>query len=72
MAAEIFVVTPAIRSLIFANTTKCTRSTRPCSSSKKHGMQTMNDALYQLYMAREVDEEECPCASPATPPSFTA
>jgi twitching motility protein PilT len=26
---------------------------------KKHGMQTLNDALYQLYMAREVTLEEC-------------
>jgi Tfp pilus assembly ATPase PilU len=28
-------------------------------SGKKYGMQTMNDALYQLYMAREVAWEEC-------------
>ena len=28
-------------------------------SGKKHGMQTMNDALYQLYMNREVTLEEC-------------
>jgi twitching motility protein PilT len=28
-------------------------------AGKKHGMQTMNDALYQLYMAREVTEEDC-------------
>jgi twitching motility protein PilT len=28
-------------------------------SGKKFGMQTMNDALYQLYMARDVSEEEC-------------
>jgi twitching motility protein PilT len=27
-------------------------------SGKKYGMQTMNDALYQLYMAREVAWEE--------------
>jgi twitching motility protein PilT len=28
-------------------------------SGKKYGMQTMNDALYQLYMAREVTLDEC-------------
>jgi twitching motility protein PilT len=28
-------------------------------AGKKHGMQTMNDALYQLYMQREVELEEC-------------
>jgi twitching motility protein PilT len=28
-------------------------------SGKKHGMQTLNDALYQLYVAKEVSEEEC-------------
>jgi twitching motility protein PilT len=28
-------------------------------SGKKHGMQTLNDALYQAYMSREVALEEC-------------
>ena len=28
-------------------------------AGKKHGMQTMNDALYQLYMNREVTRDEC-------------
>jgi twitching motility protein PilT len=28
-------------------------------AGKKHGMQTLNDALYQLYMAKEVAEDEC-------------
>jgi twitching motility protein PilT len=28
-------------------------------SGKKFGMQTLNDALYQLYLQREVTEEEC-------------
>ena len=28
-------------------------------AGKKFGMQTMNDALYQLYMNREVTQEEC-------------
>jgi twitching motility protein PilT len=28
-------------------------------SGKKFGMQTLNDALYQLYMAREVARDDC-------------
>jgi twitching motility protein PilT len=28
-------------------------------AGKKFGMQTMNDSLYQLYMAREVSLDEC-------------
>ncbi|MGH7604700.1 MAG: type IV pili twitching motility protein PilT, partial [Gemmatimonadaceae bacterium] len=28
-------------------------------AGKKYGMQTLNDALYQLYMAREVTADEC-------------
>ena len=28
-------------------------------SGKKFGMQTLNDALYQLYMSREVTADEC-------------
>ena len=32
-------------------------------AGKKHGMQTMNDALHQLYMQREVALEECLRAS---------
>ncbi|HXD22564.1 MAG TPA: type IV pilus twitching motility protein PilT [Gemmatimonadaceae bacterium] len=57
MAAEILVVTPAIRSLIRDD--KVHHNYSSMQSGKKHGMQTMNDALYQLYMSREVDEEEC-------------
>jgi twitching motility protein PilT len=32
-------------------------------AGKKHGMQTMNDALFTLYMSREVSLEECLRAS---------
>jgi Tfp pilus assembly ATPase PilU len=32
-------------------------------SGKKYGMQTMNDALYQLYMGREVVWDDCVRAS---------
>jgi twitching motility protein PilT len=28
-------------------------------AGKKFGMQTLNDALYQLYMSREVTADEC-------------
>jgi twitching motility protein PilT len=57
MAAEILVVTQAIRALIRDD--KIHQIYSSMQSGKKHGMQTMNDALYQLYMSREVDEDEC-------------
>src|SRR5437764_2237147 len=57
MAAEILTVTPAIRALIRDD--KIHQIYSMMQSGKKFGMQTMNDALYQLYMAREVAGEEC-------------
>ena len=57
MAAEILVVTPAIRALIRDD--KIHQIYSSMQSGKKFGMQTMNDALYQLYMSRDVSEEEC-------------
>ncbi len=57
MAAEILVVTPAVRALIRENKTHQIYSTM--QSGKKYGMQTMNDGLYNLYMGREVALEEC-------------
>ncbi|MDQ8153428.1 MAG: type IV pilus twitching motility protein PilT [Gemmatimonadota bacterium] len=57
MAAEILVVTPAIRALIRDD--KIHQIYSSMQSGKKFGMQTMNDALYQLYMTRDVSEEEC-------------
>jgi twitching motility protein PilT len=33
-------------------------------SGKKYGMQTLNDALYQLYTARDCSVEECLRVSP--------
>jgi len=56
MAAEILVVTPAIRALIRDD--KIHQIYSMMQSGKKYGMQTMNDALYQLYMSREVAWEE--------------
>jgi twitching motility protein PilT len=56
MAAEILVCTPAIRALIRDD--KVHQIYSMMQSGKKFGMQTMNDALYQLYMSREVAWEE--------------
>ncbi|HTO72364.1 MAG TPA: type IV pilus twitching motility protein PilT [Gemmatimonadales bacterium] len=57
MAAEIMVATPAIRALI--RDEKVHQIYSAMQAGKKHGMQTLNDALYQLYMSREVAVEEC-------------
>ncbi|MGH7650783.1 MAG: type IV pilus twitching motility protein PilT [Gemmatimonadaceae bacterium] len=57
MAAEILVVTPAIRALIRDD--KVHQIYSSMQAGKKYGMQTLNDALYQLYMAREVTADEC-------------
>ena len=57
MAAEILVVTPAIRALIRDD--KIHQIYSLMQSGKKYGMQTLNDALYQLYMSREVTDDEC-------------
>jgi len=56
MAAEILAVTPAIRALIRED--KIHQIYSMMQSGKKYGMQTMNDALYQLYMTREVAWED--------------
>ncbi len=57
MASEILVVTPAIRSLIRDD--KVHQIYSLMQSGKKFGMQTMNDALYQLYVTRQVSADEC-------------
>ena len=57
MAAEILVVTPSIRALIRDD--KVHQIYSMMQAGKKYGSQTLNDALYQLYLAREVAEEEC-------------
>jgi twitching motility protein PilT len=57
MAAEIMVATPAIRALIRDD--KVHQIYSAMQSGKKFGMQTMNDALFQLYTSREVSQEEC-------------
>lgn len=57
MASEILVVTPAIRALIRDD--KVHQIYSLMQSGKKFGMQTMNDALYQLYVSRQVSADEC-------------
>jgi twitching motility protein PilT len=57
MAAEILVVTPAIRALIRDD--KIHQIYSSMQAGKKWGMQTLNDALYALYMNREVTADEC-------------
>ncbi len=56
MAAEVLVVTPAIRALIRDD--KVHQIYSSMQSGKKFGMQTLNDALYALYMNREITAEE--------------
>jgi twitching motility protein PilT len=62
MAVEILVVTPAIRAVIRDN--KIHQIPGLMQAGKKYGMQTLNDALYQLYVAREVERDECLRVSP--------
>jgi twitching motility protein PilT len=57
MAAEILVMTAAMRALFRDD--KVHQIYSMMQSGKKFGMQTLNDALYQLYQAREVTDEEC-------------
>jgi twitching motility protein PilT len=55
-AAEIMVCTPAIRAVI--RDEKIHQIYSLMQAGKKHGMQTMNDALQMLYMKGEVTLEE--------------
>jgi twitching motility protein PilT len=56
MAAEILVVTPAIRALIRDD--KVHQIYSSMQSGKKFGMQTLNDALYALYVSKEITADE--------------
>ena len=56
MGAEILVVTPAIRALIRDD--KIHQIYSMMQSGKKYGMQTMNDALYNMYMSKTVSLDE--------------
>jgi twitching motility protein PilT len=57
MACEILVATPAIRAMIRDD--KVHQILGAMQAGKKHGMQTLADSLYTLYMQREVALEEC-------------
>ena len=56
VAAEIMICTPAIRAVI--RDEKIHQIYSLMQAGKKHGMQTMNDALQMLYMKGEVTLEE--------------
>ena len=56
-ACEVLVCTPAVRACIRDD--KVHQIYSIMQAGKKHGMQTLNDALYQLYMKGEVELEEC-------------
>jgi twitching motility protein PilT len=57
LAGEIMICTPAIRALIREE--KVHQIESAMQAGKKYGMQTLNDALYQLYLGREVTKDEC-------------
>jgi twitching motility protein PilT len=57
MACEILVCTPGIRAMIRDD--KVHQILSMMQAGKKHGMQTLADDLYRLYMSREVSLEEC-------------
>ena len=56
MAAEVMVCTPAIRACIRDD--KVHQIYSIMQAGTKHGMQTLNDALKELYLQREVTFEE--------------
>lgn len=57
MASEVMIATPAIRALIRDD--KVHQILSAMQAGKKHGMNTLADSLYTLYMQREVALEEC-------------
>jgi twitching motility protein PilT len=61
VAAEVMICTPAIRALIRDD--KVHQIYSLLQAGKKHGMQTMNDALAQLVLRREVSVENAVRAS---------
>jgi twitching motility protein PilT len=61
MAAEILIVTAAVRALIRDDKIHQIYSTM--QAGKKYGMQTMNDALYALYVNKTVALDDCLRAS---------
>ncbi len=57
MACEIMVCTPAVRNCIREE--KIHQIYSILQAGKKHGMQTLNDSLYQLYLQGDVSLEDC-------------
>lgn len=55
-AFEVMLATPAVRNLIRESKTHQLSSVM--QTNKKNGMQTMDDALYDLYMQRFIDREQ--------------
>jgi twitching motility protein PilT len=56
-ACEVMVCTPAVRACIRDD--KVHQIYSIMQAGKKYGMQTLNDALYQLYVQGEVSLEDC-------------
>ncbi len=56
LAAEVLIITPAIRALIRDD--KVHQIYSSMQAGKKWGMQTLNDSLYALYMGRDITAEE--------------
>lgn len=67
VAAEVLMCTPAVRACIREG--KIHQLYSLMQASRKIGMQTLNDALYQLYMQKEVTLESC-VRSTADPTEF--
>jgi twitching motility protein PilT len=61
-ALEILIATPAVRACIRDDKVHQIHSLM--QAGKQHGMQTLNDALCQLYLRREVTLDECLKRSP--------
>ena len=56
VGSEVMICTPAVRAMIRDDKVHQIYSTM--QAGKKHGMQTMNDSLFQLYMQHEIALEE--------------
>ena len=56
LAAEVLIITPAIRALIRDD--KVHQIYSSMQAGKKWGMQTLNDSLYALYMGKEITADD--------------
>jgi twitching motility protein PilT len=62
LAAEVLVCTPAINALIREK--KVHQIYSLMQAGQKHGMQTMNQSLYRLYVTRQISLEDAMGRSP--------